>query len=188
MKGGFQPTLKRLLSSLNLGYAVPMRLEEKLRRLENDPAWGTIALPIDGRPETVEEVLVEKRDADRYRIASSPGMVEGLAADDVIAVDPESPTGFKLLQRGGNVCVHVFCEAARRDGIGAALTQTLGRIGGRLDGTMGQTGLCFTIPVAAGFSVIEGALQRVVGDEWSYSNVYDPETNAPLNWWLKPQK
>lgn len=188
MKGDVKQTLKRLLASINLGYVVPMSRDEKLRRLENDPAWRTVDLPVDGRSDRVEEVLVETVDADRYRVASSPGMVRGLAAGDVIALDPQSPAGFRLLQRGGNVCVHVFCDAARRDATQAALTQTLGRIGGRLDGTMGRTGLCFTVPVMAGFTAIEGALQRVVGDEWSYSNVYDPETNAPLNWWLKPPK
>lgn len=188
MKGNIKLKLKRLLSSLNLGYAIPMFLEEKLWYLENDPAWMTLDLPINGRSDKVEEVLVEKIGDNRYRVASSPGMVQGLAADDVIALESQSPSGYRLLQRGHNVCVHVFCDAAQRAAIQAALTQTLGRIGGRLDGLMGETGLCFTIPVAAGFSVIEGALQRVVENEWSYSNVYDLETGAPLNWWLKQPK
>lgn len=177
--------LKRFLTSLNLGYATPLSLDEKLWRLENDPAWMTLDLPLNDRAEIVEEVLVEKLDANRYRIGSSPGMLQGLAAGDVISLDAEATSGFKLLERGGNVCVHVYCDAAQRDEVQAALTQVLGSIGGVLDGTMGQTGLCFTIPVAAGFTVIEGALQRVVGDEWSYSNVYDAATDAPLNWWLK---
>ena len=180
--------LKRLASSLNLGYAVPLSLEEKLLRLEHDPAWITIELPIAEPPGCVEEVLVEQLDAERYRIASSPGMLDGLAADDIIALDAHSPSGYRLLQRGNNVCIHVFCDAAERNRIEAGLKQTLGRIGGRLDGLMRQTGLCFTVPVVAGFTVIEGVLQRVVGDAWDYANVYDKETNAPLNWWLKESR
>ena len=185
MKGNIKRIAKRFLSTLNSGYTVPLTLEEKLWRLEHDPAWLTVGLPVDGRADVVEEVLVEKLDNERYRIASSPGMIQGLAADDVIALNSQSPAGFELLERGNNVCVHVFCDAALRNAIQADLTQTLGRIGGRLDGTMGETGLCFTIPVLAGFTAIEGALRRVVGNEWSYSNVYDLETNAPLNWWMK---
>ena len=185
MQSNAKHKLKRLLTSLNLGYAIPLSLEEKFWRLENDPTWMTLDLPIDGRSDVVEEVIVEKAGADRFRLASSPGMVQGLAADDVIALDDQTVAGFRLIQRGHNVCVHVFCDPAQRATIQVALTQVLGHIGGRLDGTMGQTGLCFTIPVAAGFTVIEGALQRVVGDAWSYSNVHDLETGAPLNWWLK---
>ena len=188
MKGHIKGKLKRILSSLNIGYAVPLSLEEKLWRLENDPAWMMIDLPVDGRSDMLEEVLVEEMSENRYRVASSPSIRQGLAADDVISLDNQSPAGFRLLQRGDNVCVHVFCDSVQRDEVESALTQTLGRIGGRLDGTMGHTGLCFTIPALAGFTAIEGALQRVVGDEWSYSNVFDPETNEPLNWWLKRSK
>lgn len=177
--------LKRLLKSVNIGYSVPPSLEEKLWNLDNREGWMTINLPIDGRSDAVEEVLVERVGDNRYRIASSPGMVLGLAANDIIALNSQSPSGFELLERGGNVCIHVFCDATQRDDIERGLTAVLGRIGGVLDGTMGQTGLCYTISVQAGFSVIEGELRRVVGDEWSYSNVYDEGTGEPLNWWLK---
>ena len=161
----------------------PMPLAEKFRRLESDPAWMTLDLPVDGRSDVVEEVLVEKLGENRYRIASSPGMLEGVAADDVIALDPAVPDGFHLLERGKNICVHLFCDEKRRDEIQAALTQRLGALGGWMDGTMGRTGLCFTIPVDAGFAAIEEAMRGVVGDEWSYANVYDAATGAPLNWW-----
>ena len=179
------PNWKRLLKTLNVGYPVPLSLEEKLHRLATDTNWMTLDLPIDGRADMVEEVLVERMGDNRYRIVSSPGMVQGLAANDIIALDGEHPTNFRLLRRGGNVCIHVFCAILQRDAIEVALTRELGRIGGVLDGTMGETGLCYTISVQAGFSVIEAALERVVGEEWSYSNIYDPETGAPLNWWLK---
>jgi hypothetical protein len=180
--------LGRILSALNWGHAVPMLLEEKLWRLENDVAWTTIELPIDTDGlaiAAIEEIIVEKVGDNRFRLASSPGMVRGLAAHDVIALNAENAAGFELVQRGQNVCIHLFCDTAQRAQIQAGLSQTLGRLGGWLDATMGGTGLCFTVPVAAGFSAIERALRQVVGEDWEYSNVLDPETDAPLNWWLQ---
>lgn len=184
--------LKRFLLSLNLGYAVPLSLEEKLWRLRTNAAWMTIDLPLEksdnGQADKVEEFLVEKLGENQYRIASSPGMLQGLAADDVIALDPGLPMGYRLLQRGDNVCIHIFCQPTQRDAVLADLSRILRRIGGVLDGTMGETGLCFTVPVLAGFAVIEDSLRKVVGEEWFYANVYDLETNEPLNWWLAPEK
>jgi hypothetical protein len=50
---------------------------------------------------------------------------------------------------------------------------------------MGAVGLCFTVPVKAGFREVEAAMREVVGEEWCYSNVYDLVTDQPLNWWLE---
>jgi hypothetical protein len=164
---------------------MPLTLSEKIWRLENDPAWTTIQLPIDPGREAREEVLVE-RVGDRWlRIASSPGMVEGLAADDIIEAVPDEPSGYRLVRRGRNLCIHLFTQAEQRDRIQAALLQRLGPLGGWLDGTMGAVGLCFTVPVKAGFREVEAAMREVVGEEWCYSNVYDLVTDQPLNWWLE---
>jgi hypothetical protein len=83
-------------------------LQEKLCRLENDPAWSVIALPVDPGSVAHEEVIAEHLGEGRLRLTSSRGMLEGLAADDIIAVDTESESGFRLLERGRNVCVHLF--------------------------------------------------------------------------------
>ncbi len=176
---------RRMLKSANLGYSVPLSMDEKLLILEKDPNWRVLDLPIDGDPNTLEEVLVERLTDGSLRVASSPGMVQGLAADDIIISDSAEPNGYRLMERGANVAVHIFCEPESREAIKSNLEITLGRIGGVLDGTMGETGLCFTVPMAAGFQVIEGALSRVVGEEWAYSNIFDPVTGEPLNWWLK---
>ena len=80
---------KRTLKSANLGYAVPLSLDEKFLIIEKDPNWRVIDLPIDRDPEMLEEVLVERLQDGTFRIASSPGMVMGLAADDIIADDCE---------------------------------------------------------------------------------------------------
>ncbi|MEP6753937.1 MAG: DUF4265 domain-containing protein [Chthonomonadales bacterium] len=161
-----------------------MSLDEKFLIIEKDPKWRVLDLPIDGDPEMVEEVLVEALIVGQFRVASSPGMILGLAADDIIEADSDSPDGYRLIKRGQNVAVHVFCEVDQRDEIEAALNQTIGQIGGELDGKMGETGLCYTIPVQAGFTKIEYALSRVVRDDWTYSNVHDLETGELLNWWL----
>ncbi|HSE31723.1 MAG TPA: DUF4265 domain-containing protein [Pyrinomonadaceae bacterium] len=160
-----------------------LTLEEKLRRLATDPAWTTVVLSVEPGSAVVEEVLVERRDDGNLRVASSPGMIDGLAADDIIVLDAQTTKGYRLVTRGRNVCVHVFREAGDAAELRLRLEPLVESIGGWLDATMGASGLCFTIPVHVGFATIESSLRSVVGDDWYYSNVYDEATNAPLNWW-----
>jgi hypothetical protein len=160
-----------------------LTLEEKLRRLATDPAWTTVVLPVEPGSDVVEEVLVERSDEGTLRVASSPGMIDGLAADDIIVLDAQAKTGYRLVTRGQNVCVHVFREAGDAAELRLRLEPVVESIGGWLDATMGAAGLCFTIPVHVGFATIEEAFRSVLGDDWYYSNVYDEMTNAPLNWW-----
>jgi hypothetical protein len=167
---------------------MPLTLAEKFWRLQNDPAWTTIELPVEPGQDTCEEVLVERVGDKRFRIASSPGMVDGLAANDVIELTPDELCGYRLVRRGQNLCIHLFTQAEQRDRVQAALEQELGRLGGWLDGTMGAVGLCFTVPVKAGFTAVEAAMRVVVGEEWYFSNVYDLSTNQPLNWWLESER
>ena len=164
---------------------MPLTLAEKFWRLENDPAWTTIQLPVEPGQQVLEEVLVERVGDGWFRIASSPGMVEGLAADDVIEPTPDESRGYRLVRRGKNLCIHLFAQAEQRDRVQAMLEQKLGQLEGWLDGTMGATGLCFTVPLKASFREVEAAMQEVVGEEWYYSNVYDFATDEPLNWWLE---
>lgn len=161
-----------------------LTLAEKFWLLKNDPAWMTIQLPVEPGHDASEEVLVE-RVTDGYRIASSPGMVEGLAADDVIELAAAEPHGYRLVRRGMNLCIHLFTQAEQRDRIQTELEFRLRPLGGWLDGKMGSVGLCFTVPSRAGFPEVERAMHEVVGDEWYFSNVYDPVTNEPLEWWLQ---
>ena len=160
-----------------------LTLEEKFRRLATDPAWTTVDLPVEPGSAVVEEVLLERRDDGNLRVASSPGMIEGLAADDIIVLDAEVAKGYRLVTRGRNVCVHLFRKADDAAEIRLRLEPLVESIGGWLDATMGVSGLCFTIPVEVGFATIESTLQSVVGNDWYYSNVYDEATKAPLNWW-----
>ena len=132
-----------------------LTLEEKFRRLATDPAWTTVVLP----------------------------EIEGLAADDIIVLDDQAAKGYRLVTRGRNVCIHLFREADDAAELRLRLEPLVESIGGWLDATMGESGLCFTIPVQVGFATIERTFRSVLGDHWYYSNVYDEATNAPLNWW-----
>jgi hypothetical protein len=165
-----------------------LTLVEKFWKLENDPAWTTIQLPVEPGQEATEEILVERVGDGEFRIASSPGLVEGLAGDDIIVPAADEPRGYRLVRRGKNLCIHLFTQAEQRDRIQLILQEKLLPLGGWLDGTMGATGLCFTVPLKAGFDNVESTMQEVVGEEWYYSNVYDHTTDQPLNWWLENDK
>ncbi|HVV87276.1 MAG TPA: DUF4265 domain-containing protein [Kofleriaceae bacterium] len=131
-----------------------------------------------------EEVLAERQGHGRYRVLRSPGLVQGVAADDIIDVDGNGD--FHIVIRGGNVSVHVL---AIRDmpRLEAVLRPALEALGGRLDGKAPKL-LVFTVPLSAGFVSIEEALNRTLRGfadaEWYFGNVYDPVDGVtPLNWW-----
>ena len=106
------------------------------------------------------------------------------APTSAIGIDGASPAGYRLQARGRNVCVHLYRDRPDTQQVRDVLEPLVESIGGWLDATMGSAGLCFTIPVSAGFTQIEAVFQPVVGDQWYYSNVYDLTTDEPLNWWL----
>jgi hypothetical protein len=139
----------------------------------------------DGTP-FYESVLVERLGPEQYRVLASPGLLEGLAADDEIELAPEESRGFRITKRGGNVCVQFFW-GDDAGGPWQELERQVAALGGRLDGqTPGL--LVFTIPVSTGFPAIEsifyGAENRYAGCRWMYGNVYDPaDDTTQLNWW-----
>jgi len=140
----------------------------------------------DGTP-FYEAVLVEELGDQRYLVRASPGLLQGFAAGDEIALAPEDPSGFRVLRRGGNVGVQFFWSGAL-DACAQELTPAVQALGGWWDGeALGL--LVFTFPLAVGFPAIERLLeeaeQRYPGCQWMYSNVYDPvDGETPLNWWL----
>lgn len=151
-----------------------------------------IKLPIRMDPPSrpaVEMLPVAEVGPNCYRLVSSPGMVEGLAADDLFAIDREDDLGYKVIRRGGNVCAWFFFDAPGRNRGPEAdrIREAVEGIGGRLDGG-GHCVLVFTIPVSAGFPAIadlfDGARERIPGSTWMYGNVYDPKDgHTPLGWW-----
>ncbi|MGH7517073.1 MAG: DUF4265 domain-containing protein [Gemmatimonadales bacterium] len=119
--------------------------------------------------------------SDRYRLLASPGLVEGVAAGDELELAPTEPTGFRVLRRGGQLCIWIYLPEPPPPGTEARLSRAAGALGGYLDG--GHTKLrILTIPVSAGFACVEAELGAAVADlsgsTWAYGNVYDPRDAA----------
>src|SRR2546421_11970821 len=128
-----------------------------------------VALGPSGRP-VYENVPAEPEDG-RWRLVASPGLAMGAAAGDLL--DVRDDRSFDVVDRGGNVAVHVSAPP----GVDAEVDRLRGtfeELGGWCDGkawTRDRSTLTvFTIPVRAGFAAIESALaayrDRVPGGEW----------------------
>jgi hypothetical protein len=163
-------------------------MDDSTKANQKDVSSAVIRLLADtassGRP-VFEEVRAEPLDARKYRVLASPGLVQGIAADDEIELLPDGQ--FRVLRRGRNVCVQIFSRTNIRE-VERAVTDALRTLGGRLDGSSSKQ-VVYTVPLRSGFSPIESALnalrERLVDYEWYYGNVYDPKDGVtPLNWWL----
>ena len=139
---------------------------------------------VGGRAGATQPVEVEPLGNDEYRILFSPGLVEGIAAGDVIRVTDPRVGLFEVLSRGGNVAVK-FGAPEPLEPFLPAIHADLEALGGRLDGAT-DTAAVWTIPAAAGFARIEkamaAAVARIPGAGWWYGNVYDGD-GKPLHWW-----
>jgi hypothetical protein len=62
----------------------------------------------DGTQVQDERLLVQQHSNNHFQLEHSPGFVEGLAAGDVIELDMSTPPGFRILERGGNLCVWFY--------------------------------------------------------------------------------
>jgi uncharacterized protein DUF4265 len=140
---------------------------------------------IGGGPGATQPVEVEPLGNGEYRILYSPGLVEGIAAGDVIHVTDPGLGLFDVLVRGGNVAVKLGAPEPLEPSL-AAVCADVEALGGRLDGAIERAAV-WTIPVSAGFAQIEkamaAAVARIPGAEWWYGNVYDDE-GKPLGWWM----
>ncbi|GGS48917.1 DUF4265 domain-containing protein [Actinokineospora fastidiosa] len=142
-----------------------------------------------GRP--VHEDVPAVAEGSGWRLTASPGLAMGAAAGDLLTVAPDH--SFTVVERGGNIAVHVSAPAEAAADL-SSLRAAVERMGGRCDGvgwTRDRTAslTVFTIPLSAGWSAIESAMNayqaRVPTGEWYYVNVYDPaDDTTPLNWWL----
>jgi hypothetical protein len=140
----------------------------------------------DGKPMR-ESIPAEKLAGNRYRMLASPGFANEFASGDVIELI-DNDGRFRVVQRGGNVCVQIFFRGDK-DFAKKEFGRRLAALDGWLDGgTEGKGGnlLIYTIPHTAGFPAIEGAFENLPNhielDEWMYGNVY-ADDGAPLNWW-----
>ena len=145
------------------------------------------ALSVDGRVATFEVLEVERLDATTVQLLHSPAYVHGIAAGDVIVLDPSEITKFRVRERSGLLAVVLALPSA--DVIPAevrTLTDWVTGVGGRHEG--GPLRLhVFSIPVTVGFASIESQFDTAVGTiegaSWWYNNVYDLTGEHLLGWW-----
>jgi hypothetical protein len=150
-----------------------------------------IRLPVlddSGQPRLEEALPVEAVGAGLFRLLASPGLVDGVAAGDELELTAEEPSGFRVVRRGGQLCIWVYLPAEPPPvGAEARLDRAARALGGYVDG--GHTKLrILTVPVAAGFASVETELDAAVaelsGSTWFYGNVYDSRNaGRPLGWW-----
>jgi hypothetical protein len=151
----------------------------------------TIKLPAldeSGKTSMLEVLEADQLESGALRLVHSPGFVDGLAAGDEIELTTTTPAGYRVVKRSGNLAIWVFFDDEKHvhGPAQSRLRLEAERLGGILDGGSGGS-LIFTIPLRAGFDAIREAFDRVTGEiggtGWTYGNVYDPKTDAPLNWW-----
>ena len=137
----------------------------------------------DGEPQC-EPVHAELVGDNVYRLRFSPGFVLGIAAGDEFTLEGEDGA-FKVTKRGGNLAIQVFSTTSI-DPLLRELDVLAESLGGTLDGNI-ERGAVLTIPVAAGFAKVEGALssfcERHPELKWYYGNVYAADGTTPLRWW-----
>jgi hypothetical protein len=158
---------------------------------DNDDEQRDLLVPVfsDGAHQGEESLPVVALGQGRYLLLASPGVVEGLAAGDELELDASLAAGYRVLRRGGNLCVWFYHAhpVDATDTATADIRAVAESLGGRLDGGYSRM-LVVTIPLAAGFDAVAAALddavRRHAGSTWLYGNVYDPSDGVtPLNWW-----
>ncbi len=150
-----------------------------------------VVLPVHrpGEEPVMEQIPAVKIKPGHFKLLHSPGLVEGVAAGDEIELAPQNPLGYKVVKRGGNLCVwFYFREKGQNTGLeGQRLRQAVEDIGGWLDGGRVYL-LIFNIPMSVGFPAVEQlfnkAAAEIPGSTWMFGNVYDPiDGRTPLGWW-----
>jgi Domain of unknown function (DUF4265) len=153
----------------------------------------TIELLVDDQM-SVADAVIEKVEAERlspseFRLLYSPGLVEGLAAGDVVEVLGSRRGAFRLVGRGGNVCVWFYfpTRADNRGPNAQRLADAVRAAGGRVDGG-GVYSLVLTFPSTMGIkkiaTMIDEYSAQVPDSEWMFGNVFDPrDGTTPLSWW-----
>jgi hypothetical protein len=139
-----------------------------------------------------EEVPARWIEGDEWQVVRSPLYAMGVAAGDVVRVLDRETGAFEILRRGGRVSVQFYLGPSEADD-GRATASAAKEIAAEIEPLGGlmeafTRGLVvFTVPVAAGFPVIdavfEAAACRWKDAEWQYTNVYDEATGEPLGWW-----
>lgn len=134
----------------------------------------------DGKPTSMSSSTAQ------YRLLRSPAFVRGLAAGDKIRFPADTPEGYELIKRSGNLCLRVLSKS-NMDEVLQVLTPEIELLDGILDVDTPRL-LVYSIHVSIGFQAIELLLDRITGQFggtlWYYGNVYDPADGVtPLDWW-----
>lgn len=151
-----------------------------------------IQLPVchnESKREAIEVIQAVRLCPHQFRLLYSPGVVEGVARDDLIEFSDSDPKGFTVLHHSGFLCVWFFFkEQGRNQGPdGDRVRAAVEKFGGLYDGS-GNTNLVFSVPVSLGFPIIETLFNdlegQYQGSSWLFGNVYDPWNDfKPLGWW-----
>jgi hypothetical protein len=133
------------------------------------------------------EVLEVERETPRtVRLTHSPAFIAGVARGDLIELDANMLSGFRLLERSGMLAaVVVFSTEEQKRDAERALDSEVQTLGGVCEGGPGFA-LVFSMPVRLGFPKVEAFLDdartRFPGSEWYFGNVYGAD-GKPINWW-----
>lgn len=146
-----------------------------------------IKLPIVGEDaKGFEDIPVAPVGATSFRLLNSPGFVHGVALGDTIEL-ADTPTGFRVIRRSGNVCVWVTSDAPMDDQLSGRVMQIVVSGGGVVDGGYKDRLIVANFRLSTvGFSAIEKCMsqvERIPTLSWMYGNIYDPMSGAPLEWW-----
>lgn len=95
----------------------------------------------EGGGTILDEVEAEPIDADVFRVSKSPGLVLGVAAGDVIQLDPDFE--FHVVSHGGNVAVQIHAPSSMESEIRGPLAASFAQIGG-VSTTLWTTGWPFS--------------------------------------------
>lgn len=149
-----------------------------------------VTLPVldEGRTRVVHREVFEvhRTAAGHVRLLHSPAFVDGVAAGDVLTLDPAVLCGYRIVERAGMLAVVVVgATPAQRAQLQATLAGAIADLRGVFDGGPGNT-LVFSVPVTGGFGrvgrVLADVCKKFEGAQWWYGNVYD-EKHQPLGWW-----
>lgn len=139
----------------------------------------------------IEKILVNPlTENHNYQLLKSPVFIRGIARGDVIFSQRSAQGEFKVVQRGGNLCIRVFSKhtltSTALESLEPQLTSSIEKLGGDLDVKEAKA-LVYSIHVSCGFNVIEKAISDVLASYqdvvWYYGNVYDPDSGEPIDWW-----
>ncbi|HMI94836.1 MAG TPA: DUF4265 domain-containing protein [Polyangiales bacterium] len=149
-----------------------------------------ISLPVldeSGQAKTREQLETEPAPPDGHRLLQSPAYVDGIARGDVIRLDPDSPRGYALLERGGYLAlVLALASDDAKSSARLALEPGVKALQGSCEGGPARV-LVYSIHASASFPEVEQLYDAFCaanpGASWWFGNVYDPSSGAPLNWW-----